>query len=97
MFGNIKEQLKSAQSEMKEKLAETQVSGKAGEGKVEVVVNGNRKMISLDIAPELFEAKNQEEIQQLIIEASNDALTQAENIAEDEMMNSAKNMLPGIF
>ncbi|MGM0612362.1 MAG: YbaB/EbfC family nucleoid-associated protein [Bacteroidota bacterium] len=97
MFGNIKEQLKTAQNEMKDKLAETQITGKAEDGKVEVVVNGNRKMISIDIAPELFETKNQEEIQQLIIEASNDALQQAEQIAEDEMMNSAKNMLPGIF
>ena len=97
MFGNLKGQLETAQKEMKEKLAETRVKGEAEDGKVEVVVNGNRKMISLNIASELYETKKQKEIQDLIIEASNQALDQAEKIAEDEMMDSAKNMLPGII
>ncbi|MFW6019716.1 MAG: YbaB/EbfC family nucleoid-associated protein [Bacteroidales bacterium] len=96
MFGNIKEQLKTAQKEMKENLEEKYATGTAGEGKIEVVVNGNRKMISLNIAPELAEAENIEEIQQFILEASNNALNKAEKMAEDEMMNLAKNMLPDL-
>lgn len=96
MFGNLKEQIKEAQAEMKQKLEEMEIAGEADGGKVKVLVNGNRKMKSVTLAPGLTAEKSEEEIQNLILEASNQALNEAEKISEDEMMNSAKGMLPNI-
>lgn len=94
MFGNLKDQLKEAQLELKNRLEKEKSTGEAAEGKVKIVVNGNRKLLSVHIDPALYEEQKADAMEALIMEAANKALNKAEIIAEDEMINSAKDMLP---
>lgn len=96
MFGNLKEQIKEAQLEMKQKLEQMEINGDAMDGRVKVVVNGNRKILSIDIDAELYQEVNRDELQELVKQASNMALDKAEKVGEEEMMNSAKGILPGM-
>jgi hypothetical protein len=96
MFGDLKEQIQQAQKEMKDRLEQEEVSGTSAEGKVEVKVNGNRKLLSLQLDDEFYAGSGPREMENKIKEALNDALSKAEGIAEEEMKNSAKGMLPNI-
>lgn len=97
MLGNLKEQFQEVQNEIKKKLEQQEISGEAGDGKVKVVVNGNRKLLSIDLDDEYYSRAKKGELQTFITEALNDALDKAEEVAEEEMKNSVKGILPGIF
>lgn len=96
MFGNLKEKLLEAQAEMKKKLAGIEIMGESAEGKIKVKVNGNRKIMAVNIDPELYSEKEVSEVENLVMEAANEALEKAEEVAEEEMVNSAKGALPNI-
>ncbi|MCF8331319.1 MAG: YbaB/EbfC family nucleoid-associated protein [Bacteroidales bacterium] len=96
MLGNLKEQIKEAQAEMKQKLEQMEIEGEVEQGLLKVVVNGNRKVLSIDVDAALYEQLNRDKLQDMIKQASNLALDKAEKIAEEEMMNSAKGVLPGM-
>ncbi len=96
MFGNLKDKLLEAQAEMKKKLGGIEIMGESAEGKIKVNVNGNRKVIAINIDPDLYSEKEVSEVENLIMEACNEALEEAEKVAEEEMVNSAKGALPNI-
>lgn len=98
MFGNLKDKIKDAHAEMKIKLEQVTQTGSAAAGKVKVEVNGNRKVLSVHLDPQIYMDSKPEEMEELVKEAANDALKKAEIHAEDEMVNMAKGMLPsGLF
>lgn len=93
MFGLNK--LKEAQEkagEIKERLDKTTVTGRSVNGEVEVDCTGNREIKDIRIDDSLFKTRNREEVQRWTLEASNDALKQAEKLAEAEM----RAIIPGI-
>jgi hypothetical protein len=65
----LKSKLDKAQKELKK----MQIEGEAGKGAVTVVVNGEQKIMSVKISPEVVDPKNTKNLEQLIIKAVNDA------------------------
>ncbi|MCH8903821.1 MAG: YbaB/EbfC family nucleoid-associated protein [Bacteroidetes bacterium] len=99
MFGNILGKLgemKEKMAEVKEKLNHVTVTGEAGDGKVRVTANGNRKLTEINIYESLVKEGAKVNLERLILEASNNALDQAEEINESEMKKAAKGLLPNI-
>jgi len=47
-----------------------QIEGEAGKGAVTVVVNGEQKIMSVKISPEVVDPKNVKQLEQLIIKRS---------------------------
>ncbi len=94
MFGNLKDKIKDAHEEMKVKLEQVTQTGSAADGKVKVEVNGNRKVLTVLLDPQVYRDSKPEEMEDLVREAANNALKKAELHAEDEMVNMAKGMLP---
>ncbi len=86
MFGKLAEAQKKAE-EIKTRLNAITVEGEAGNGLVKVVANGNRMIKDIVIADELMVAERKEELQDLLVIASEKALQQAENISQTEMMS----------
>lgn len=76
--------------DVKSRLDNIQVRGEA-EGVV-VISNGNRKIVDV-VVPELL-AK--EDLEDLILLATNRALEQAENVFESEMKSVAGGMMGGL-
>lgn len=90
MFGKLTEAKKKAE-EVKERLANIQVSGEA-QG-VRVIASGNRRIIDIQIDQNTN--FDQDELLDLIQIASNRALEQADNVSEAEMQAVANELLPG--
>lgn len=93
MFGKLGEAKQKAE-EMKLKLEAITVEGNA-QG-VKVIANANKKIISINIAPELLIPENKEQIEDLLIVAIENAMNQAENISAAEMKAMMGAMMPGM-
>lgn len=93
MFGKLGEAKQKAE-EMKLKLEAITVEGNA-QG-VKVIANANKKIISINIAPELLIPENKEQIEDLLLIAIENAMNQAENISAAEMKAMMGAIMPGM-
>jgi DNA-binding YbaB/EbfC family protein len=90
-LGDLAALLKDAQQirirleQVREQLARQRVQGTAGGGMVAVEANGQQEILSCRIAPELVERKDREMIEDLVVAAANQALSEARRAAQDEM------------
>ncbi|MFO8087431.1 MAG: YbaB/EbfC family nucleoid-associated protein [Bacteroidales bacterium] len=96
MFGNIKEQVKEAQSEVKADLEQMKIAKTSDNEDVSVIVNGNRKIVDIQISADLLNTADPENLQQIIKATANKALDEAEQHAEKAMMDAAKRALPNL-
>lgn len=91
MGGNMQQLMKQAQKmqqdmlEAQNALSETEVSGSAGGGMVEVVMTCDKKVNSLSIKPEAVDPDDIEMLEDLIIAAFNDAAEKADKEKEEKM------------
>jgi DNA-binding YbaB/EbfC family protein len=86
----MQERFKQAQ----EKLTHLTATGEAGAGMVKATVNGNRKIIRLEIEPDAYSDK--EMLQDLIVAATNNALENIEVMIKEEMRKSTDGLIPDI-
>jgi DNA-binding protein YbaB len=93
MFGKLGEAKQKAE-EMKLKLEAITVEGNA-QG-VRVIANANKKIITVNIAPELLNPANKEQLEDLLMLAIEHAMNQAENISAAEMKAMMGAMMPGM-
>jgi len=78
---------------IKARLDTLTVQGEAENGKVVVLITGNRKIKDIKIDPSLLEG-DKEELQELLIIATNRAIEQADNLNNTEMQGAAMGMMP---
>lgn len=98
MFGDLMGKLGEMQQrmdEMKKRLDTITVIGEAGSGLVKATATANRKLVNIQISPELLQDNDAEALEDLITVAVNRALEQAEKIAEAESAAMGRDMLPG--
>ena len=94
------EQIRQAQAlvKMQKELKKMQVEGEAGKGAVTVVINGEQKIVSVKIAPEVVDPKNVKQLEQLIIRAVNDAQDKAQKAAAEQLKEVTGGLkIPGLF
>lgn len=84
------QQMKGQMDEVKSRLDNIQVRGEA-EGIV-VISNGNRKIVDVVIPDSL----PKDDLEDLVLLATNRALEQAENVFETEMKSVAGGMMGGL-
>ncbi len=100
-FGNLVKQaaqmqqrIQKLQSEMATKTAE----GTAGGGMVTVIANGNQEVVSIKINREVVNPDDVDMLQDLIIEATNQALKTISQQVNDAMKSVTGGMsIPGLF
>jgi len=100
-LGNLMKQAQQMQARMGElqaRLAETEISGAAGGGMVQVTVNGKGEMRRVKIDPQLVKPEDVEVLEDLIVAASNDAKSKAEALMAEEMqkLTGGLNLPPGL-
>lgn len=84
--------LAKAQEELESETAE----GTAGGGAVKVVMTGQQRLQSVEIAPEV--AEDVEMLQDLVVAAVNDAQEKIQKLAADKMSALTGGMnIPGLF
>ena len=78
--------------ELQRKMEHTVVEGSAGGGSVTVKMNGQKRMLSIAIDPEVVKSGDLEMLQDLITAAVNGAAQRV----DDEMQSSVGGMLGGL-
>ena len=82
----------------KEELKADTVEASAGNDQVTAVANGGRELVSITIAPALLESEELDMVQDLIVAATNAALTKASEMVEEELEKVTGGMkIPGVL
>jgi nucleoid-associated protein EbfC len=95
MMGKVKE----AQAKIKEaqaKLVLLTAEGESGAGLVKVLVNGERKLLSIQLDESLLSPNDKEMLSDLIVAATNKAMEAIEVKIKQEMKSATEGMLPSI-
>lgn len=102
--GNMQQLLKQAQKMQQDmarvtaELEEKEIIAASGGGMVTVTVTGKRKLKAISIKPEAVDPDDVEMLQDLVLAAVNEAMAQAEELAEKEMAKITGGMgMPGMF
>ncbi|HEX5564186.1 MAG TPA: YbaB/EbfC family nucleoid-associated protein [Sporosarcina sp.] len=103
-MGNMQGMMKQMQkmqkkmAEAQEKLGEERLEGTAGGGMVKVVVSGHKEVVDVVIDPSVVDPEDVEMLQDLLIVATNDAMSKAEELTNSTMGQFTKGLnLPGMF
>nr|WP_026688781.1 YbaB/EbfC family nucleoid-associated protein [Alteribacter aurantiacus] len=100
-MGNMMKQMQKMQKEMtkaQEQLKEETVEATAGGGMVTVVVTGEKRIVDIQIKEEVVDPDDVEMLQDLVLAATNEALTQVDELINERMGKFTKGMnLPGMF
>ncbi len=79
------QQLQAKMAEMQEQLANTEVTGAAGGGMVEVTVTGKSEVRKVKIDPSIIDPEDAEMLEDLIVAAFNDAKSKVEAHVAEQM------------
>ena len=95
MMGKVKE-MQSRLKEAQDNLDKITAQGEAGAGMVKAMVNGKKKLISLEIDPAILSSSDKVLVQDLVVAAVNKAMDEAEILAREELKKSTEGILPNI-
>ena len=79
------QEMMAAQQEAQEKLKEERVEASAGGGMVKVTATGDMRIEQIHLEPDAVDPEDVEMLQDLVLAAVNQALSQAEEIAAKKM------------
>jgi len=94
---NMNQLMKMAQNmakQMEDQMDSLEVEGNAGGGMVKVSMNGHKNILSLEISKEVVDPDDIEMLQDLVIAAINDAMTQVDEKVKENTSGLAG--LPGM-
>lgn len=90
--GNMQQlmkQVKQAQAmqrklqEAQQEISETEITGSAAGGMVEVTITGDKTPVSVSIKPEAVDPDDVEMLEDMVLAALNDAVAQADKLSKD--------------
>jgi nucleoid-associated protein EbfC len=79
------QQMQARLEKIQQELEEAQVEGTAGGGAVRVTANGLRTVTSIKIDPDAVDPADTEILEDMILAAINEAMTQAEALSQEKM------------
>lgn len=87
--GNMQQLMKQAQAmqhklqEAQQELADSEVTGSAAGGMVEVTLTGDKTPVSVSIKPEAVDPDDVEMLEDMVLAALNDAMKQADDLSKE--------------
>jgi DNA-binding YbaB/EbfC family protein len=87
-MGNLAKMAQQMQADMgrvEQELRDLEVEGSAGGGVVKAVVTGKQDIVSITIDPGVVDPEEVDMLQDLVVAAVGDAITNARKIAEDKV------------
>lgn len=95
MMGKMKD-LQARMKEAQEQLAGLTESAESGAGLVRVTVNGQKKVVGLEIDNDLIKPEDKEMLQDLLVAAINKAMDTIEPKIKEHLQKSTEGLLPNI-
>lgn len=99
MNGMMK-QIQKLQADMEKvqnELGNKTVSAESGGGMVKAIANGKKELVSISVETEVMNSGDKEMLEDLIVAAVNKALEAAGKLAEDDLANVTKGVIPPGF
>ncbi|MFY0645065.1 MAG: YbaB/EbfC family nucleoid-associated protein [Bacteroidia bacterium] len=93
-MNKIKEAQKKAE-EFKNSLASMSFEGESLNGMVKAVCNGNKEFSAINVNESIYKIREQAEVEQMIVEAVNEAISKADIEARTQMSSILPN-IPGL-
>lgn len=96
---NMMNKVKEAQAKIKEVqagLVHLTAEGESGAGLVKVTVNGDRKVIKMELDESLLTPQDKDMLSDLVVAATNIAMENIENQIKTEMKQATEGMIPNI-
>lgn len=87
-IGQLLSQAKKMQErfqKMQEEVGDKTIEAQSGGGMVSCVVNGKQEVISLKISNEIWEEKDKELLEDLVVAAINEGLNKSKEMLQEEM------------
>ncbi len=94
MMGRIKE-MKEKAEEVKQSLELSRILTEGAGGDIKIEMNGNRKLLRLQIAPGLQHGDTKV-LEEQLLATFNKAVAEADKVFEEEMKKAAGGILPGL-
>ena len=102
-MGNIQQLMQQAQrmqqqmAQKQAELAEKTVTAQSGGGMVTATVNGAHELLELSIDPDVIDPEDKEMLEDMVVAAVNQAMQQAEEMAQQELGTLTGGMnIPGL-
>jgi DNA-binding YbaB/EbfC family protein len=95
MLGKMKD-LQARMKEAQEQLSSITESAESGAGMVRVTINGQKKIVGLEIDNDLIKPEDKEMLQDLVVAAMNKAMEKIEPKIKEHLQQSTQGMLPNI-
>ena len=89
------QQMQKRMGEVQQRLSELEVTGKANNGLVKVIMDGKQKVIDIKIDSSLLKEEI-DMLEDLILTAINEAVAKSHEMAEKQMNNVTGNLLGNI-
>ncbi|BBB90848.1 MAG TPA: YbaB/EbfC family nucleoid-associated protein [Methylomusa anaerophila] len=101
MAGMMKkvQKLQAEMAKLQEELKSRTIEVSTGGGAVKVVVNGEKRIQSIKIAPNAVDPEDVEMLEDLVTAAVNEAMTKVDDMMASEMgkLTGGLNLPPGMF
>jgi nucleoid-associated protein EbfC len=93
MLGKVKD-FQAKMKEAQENLSHITEQAEAGAGMVKVLINGQKKVLKIEIDPDIVKSEDREMLQDLIIAATNKAMDAIEVKIKEHLQNATQGMIP---
>ena len=79
------QQLKSKLDKAQKELSNTIVEAESGKGAVKVTINGQQKILSIKISPEVIDPSYGKHLEELVLKAVSEAIAKSQKLAAKQL------------
>ena len=91
------QELKSKLDKAQKELSKTVIEADSGKGAVKVTINGQQKILSIKISPEVIDPNKAEHLEGLVLKAISEAIAKSQKLAAKQLSGLTGGLkIPGL-
>ena len=91
------QELKSKLDKAQKELSNTIIEADSGKGAVKVTINGQQKILSIKISPDVIDPNKPEQLEVLVLKAIDEATTKSQKVAAKQLKGLTGGLkIPGL-
>jgi len=91
------QELKSRLDKAQKELGKTVIEVESGKGAIKITINGQQKILSIKISPDVIDPKKPENLEKLIMKAITEANDKSQKLAEKQLKGLTGGLkIPGL-
>ncbi|MFC1940520.1 YbaB/EbfC family nucleoid-associated protein [Chloroflexota bacterium] len=91
------QELKSKLDKAQKELSDIIIEANSGKGAVKVTINGQQKILSIKISPEIIDPNKAEYLEELVLKAISEATTKSQKVAAKQLKGLTGGLkIPGL-